>query len=132
MRALAAEVELPGLGASEPDADVEQALDLIGALAHAHLDHVAIAQAIARGQGVLDVEVDAVVGGEHRGHAALSPVGVGVGPLLLRDHDDAAMLRGEQGEVEASDAGTDDQVVGFDGLGHGAGDHTGFSLRISG
>ena len=38
---------------------------------------------------------------EHRGDAALRPVRVRVARPLLRDHDDAAVLGGEQREVEA-------------------------------
>ena len=88
---------------------------------HAQLDDLAIAQAVAGDQRVLDVLLEAVVGREHRGDAALGPVGVGVGRPLLRDHDDAAVLGGEEREVEPGDSRSDDEVVGLERLGHVSG-----------
>ena len=84
----------------------------------AQLDDLAVAQAIAGDQRVLDVLLEAVVGREHRGDAALRPVRVGVCGPLLRDDDDAAVLGGEQREVEARDSRTDDEVIGLERLGH--------------
>ena len=83
------------LVAGEPHAEIEEALHLRRAFLHAHLDDVAIAQPVACGQRVLDVELEGIIGCEHRCHAALRPVRVGVVGKLLRDDDDSPVLGGE-------------------------------------
>ena len=77
--ALAAEVELAA-GGSAPSRTPTSSRrwTCAGPCGDAQLDDVAIAQAVARDQRVLDVLLEAVVRRQHRGDAALRPVGVGV------------------------------------------------------
>ena len=64
----------------EVRAAADQVVDLLGRLAHHHLDDVAVAQAGAGGQRVLDVVLEAVLRRQHAGDAAL-----GVGAVALLD-----------------------------------------------
>ena len=72
---------------------------MLGRLARAQLDDVAVAEAVTDAQRVLDVRLDGVVGIQRAGDAALRVGGVGVGGRALRRDDDAAVLGRAQGEV---------------------------------
>jgi hypothetical protein len=128
----AAEIELAIGAASEADAEIEQALHLCGAVHHAHLDDVAITQAIAGDERVVDVALERVVLCQDGRDAALRPVRVGVVGTFLGDDDHAAVLGGQEGEVETGDTRSDDQIVGLERLGHLCGDHTRFAGRAAG
>ena len=110
--ALAGQVERAGGVAIEVGAEREQLLDRGRALGDDALDHLAIAQAIADHQRVGDVLLERVVVGQHRGDAALGPVGVGVAGRALGDDGDPAVGGGVEREGQAGDAGAQDQIVG--------------------
>ena len=120
--ALAAELEVrPRASRSKSTPERGQARGrACRALAHAQLDDVADGTARRRRERVLDVPLEGVVVAEHRGDAALRPVGVRVVRALLGDDDDPAVLGGPQREVEAGDPRPDDQVVRRQLVGHGA------------
>ncbi len=112
--ALASQLEVSLLVAVEGDAQlVGQAQDVLRALAHAALDGGAAAQAVAHPQRVGDVRLHLVGRIQHAGDTALGPAGVGIARGALGGDHHPAVLGGAQGEVQASQARADDQVVRF-------------------
>ncbi len=93
---------------------VGEAEDVLGRLARAELDDVAVAEAVADAQRVLDVGRDAVLGIERPGHATLRVGGVGVGGGPLGGDHHPPVLGGPQREVEPCQSRSDHQVVGLD------------------
>ena len=94
--AFAAEVVLgvlTAVAAREVRAEGDQFADALRPLAHDLLDHVAMAEACAGDQRVLDVGFERVLGTPDRGDAALRVGGVGVGAAGLGKHRHAAQRR---------------------------------------
>ena len=100
----------------EGDPQFDQFADPGRAVFHHQPDHVLMAEAGAGTQGVLDMQLEGIFGGQHRGDAALGQVGGGIDPGLLGDQGDLTQARGLQGEGEAGNAAADNQEIG--GLGH--------------
>ena len=74
-------------------------------------DDVRVAQAGARGQGVLDMRFDGVLGIEHRRDTALGIQRVGFRQGGLGQHGDARLARQPERETETGGAAADDQDV---------------------
>ncbi len=90
----------------------DQVVDLPGRLADDELGDAAVAQAGAGGEGVLDVVLEAVLGGADGGDAPLGPGAVAELDLVLGDDQDAQAGRRRQGGPQPGDAAADDQQVG--------------------
>ena len=71
----------------------DQVVDLAGRLADHHLDDVAVAQAGAGRERVLDVVLEAVLGREHAGDAALGVGAVALLHLVLGDDQHVEVAR---------------------------------------
>ena len=97
--------------AVELHAERAEPADALRPLAHRDLDRLALAEAGAGDQGVLDVELEAVVGAEHRGDAALGVLGGALGALPLGEDQHRAVAGGLEGEGEAGDAAAQHQEV---------------------
>ena len=100
----------------EGDAELDQFPDPGRTVLHHHPDHLFVAEPGPGTQGVLNVQREGILRGQHRGDAALGQVGGGVNPGLLGDQGYPAQPRRLQGEGEAGNAAADNQKVG--GLGH--------------
>ena len=87
-------------------------MDLLRCLADDQFDHAPVAQAGPGGEGVLDVVLEAVLGGEHAGDAALGVGRVRLVHAVLGDDQDVQPRRHGQGGAQAGDAGADHQHVG--------------------
>jgi hypothetical protein len=87
--------------AGELHADLDQLADALGPLVDADLDRLAAAQAGPRGQGVVQVRLERVVGAEHRGDPTLGVVGRALVRGLLGQHRDAAEAGGLEREHQA-------------------------------
>ena len=102
----------PGLGvAGEVAPQVDQFADAVRAAAHDQFHHVAVAEAVAGGQGVVDVQVEAVLRAPDRGDAPLGVPGVRGLRLALGDDRDGAVRRRLEGEGEPGGAAADDEIV---------------------
>jgi hypothetical protein len=111
----APELEVAGGVAIERDAQlVGQPQDVLGPLARADLDDLALAEPVADPQRVLDVGGHAVVWIERPGHAPLRVGGVGVGGGALGRHHHPAVGRRPQREGQPGQPRPDHQVVGLD------------------
>ena len=75
------------------------------------LHGILVTQTVARGQGVFDVQIEAVIGAEHGGDAALGLAGAGFHDAALGDHIDGAMAGHLQGVTEAGQTGADDEKI---------------------
>ena len=95
----------------ELHAERDEPADPVGAFADGDLDRLAPAQARACDERVLDVELEIVVGAEHRGDAALGVLRGALRALSLRQDQDGSMVRRLEGEGEAGDAPTQDEEV---------------------
>ena len=97
----------------EGHAEFDQLLDAVGTLADDKIDHILVAQARARLEGILDVQLERIFRTGHTGHAALGPCGVGRGFGPLGHHGHRAMGGGLEGVGQAGDARAKDDVVKF-------------------
>src|SRR5262249_37763398 len=104
--ALARPGELAILPVAGP-APADHVADLSGGLADDHLDDGAVAQAAARGERVLDVVLEAVLGREHGGDAALGVAAVALLDAVLGDDEDFERGRHLKGGPQPGDAGAD-------------------------
>src|SRR5581483_7193516 len=68
----------------------------------------------ARGERVLDVGFEAVLGAPHRGDAALGILARALGQAVLRDQHDAGGARTAERGDEAGNAAADDEDVALD------------------
>ena len=105
--------------AHDARAELAQPADGLGRVFHHEARRGQVAQAGARHQGVLDVGRKAVVGGQHRGDAALGPAAGAVLQLALGDHGHAVRGRQVQGGGQAGQAAAYDEdvkVVGCHGV----------------
>ncbi len=107
---LAGEVEA-GAVVVELDAQREEPADPLRPLPHRHLDGLAVAQAGARHQRVLDVQLELVVEPEDAGDAPLRVLGGALRPLPLGEDQHRAVAGDLEGEAEAGDAAAQDQEV---------------------
>lgn len=126
MPAFPREVETPSIGVGrvgilvETGAQFDEFGDPGGAFLKDGADDVLAAEAGAGVEGVPDVEFDGVVGSPDRSNAALGPVGVGVGAVLLGDDGHGAVAGGTEGKGQSGDAGAkDEEVEGARGGGMG-------------
>ena len=105
--ALAAQLEMSVAIAIEGDAQlVGEAQDVLGRLAHAALDDVAVAKAVADAQRVLDVDLGGVGRVQHAGDATLRGAGVRIGGRALGDDQDTPVVGRRQREGQAPPART--------------------------
>ena len=96
----------------EVRAPVDQLLDVLGGFADDHLDDVGVAERAAGDERVGDVVLEAVLGIDHAGDAALGVGAVGLLDRVLGDHEHAeAGIDGDRGP-QPGDAAADDQHVG--------------------
>ena len=112
--ALAAEIVLAVLGAGaarEVGAERDQLADALGAVAHHQVDDVAVAEAGAGDQRVLDVRLEGILRAPHRGDAALRVGGGALRQAVLGQDDDRARLGGLEREGQAGEAAADDQEI---------------------
>ncbi len=86
---------------------------------HQDADRIQIAQAVAGGEGVLEVQLRSVVVADRRGDAALRVAGVALGRRGLGEQQHVARRRQFQRGAKGGDAAADDEVVR--GRGHGPG-----------
>ena len=93
-------------------AEADQVVDLLRGLADDQLDDVAVAQAGAGDERVLDVVLEAVLGGQHAGDAALGVGAVALVDAVLGDDEHVEVGRDFEGGAEPGDAGADDEDVG--------------------
>ena len=73
-------------------------LDASGTVSDAHFDGASVAKASAGDQGVLDVNVEAVLLGEDAGDSALGVAGVGFAGGAFCGDDYVAVVGGFKGE----------------------------------
>ena len=112
--ALEAEREAPGAVAVEVDAERLQVLHPRGRLAHEDLGRRAPDERAPGALGVGEVQLEAVVGGERRGEAALRPVGGRLGQRRGGDQDDVrALARRAERRVEPGGAGAHHHDLGL-------------------
>ena len=109
--ALPGEVELLRGLLVELDPEGEEPADPVRALPDGHLDRLALAQASARDERVLHVEVERVVVREHGGDAPLRVLGRPLRALALREDEDRTVIRSLQRERETGDATTEHEEV---------------------
>ena len=93
-------------------APVDQLLDLLRRFADDHLDDLAVAQPRAGDQRVGDVVLEAVLGIEHAGDAALGVGAVGLLHRVLGDHQHREPRIDLHRRPQPGDAAADDQHVG--------------------
>jgi len=103
----------PFLAAAELRPEVHQLFDAPGPIADDHLDDFTVGQPTARADGIVDVGLERVGWVEHRGDAALGPVGRGVRAAPLRDHHYTAVTCRFEREAQPSHSATQHQVVTF-------------------
>jgi hypothetical protein len=107
--------ELPGGVSIEVHAElVGEVKDVRRTLAHAALDRLRLAQAVAHHQGVGDVLLGGVVGPQHPGDAALRVLRVRLGGRPFRGDEHAAVLGGAQREVQPGQTRAEHEVVGLE------------------
>ena len=92
--------------------ELDELADALGALSHAELDGIAVAEACSGRERVLDVGFEAVVPIHHRGDAPLRVSSGGLVPGELGEDEDL-LPRGRelQGEGEPGDPSTHHQRV---------------------
>src|SRR5207249_874442 len=92
----------------EVRAEGDQVAHPVRALAHHHLDRVAVAEAVAGSERVGDVRLEAVLRAPHRGDAALRVAAVALGEAVLGDQHDAPGARAAGAAAGVPHAGADD------------------------
>ena len=90
----------------EVDAVLHQFADPVGSLADGHLDHLAVADAVAGHQGVLDMLVERVAVVHHRCDAALGIAGGSFRSVAFGQYAHFAIGGHLEGKTESGDAGT--------------------------
>ena len=113
MAALPGEIEVRGgvAGQIKMGPQIDQFLDAFRSRAHHQLHGILVTEAVARGQGVFDVQIEAVIRAEHGGDAALGLAGAGFHDAAFGDHVDGAMAGHLQGVAQAGQTGADDQKI---------------------
>ena len=96
----------------ELGAPADQLVDLLRRLADDHLDDLAVAQAGAGDERVLDVVLEAVLRRQHAGDAALGVGAVALLDAVLGDDEHVEVRRHLEGGPQPGDAAADDQDVG--------------------
>ena len=96
----------------EVGAPLDQLADPDRGLADHHLDDLRVAEPLARGQGVGDVVVEAVLGVEDSGDPPLGVLAVALAHFVLGDDQDAIAIGDAQRRPEARDPAADDQHIG--------------------
>jgi hypothetical protein len=104
---LAVELSAPG----------DQLADPSGSLLHEDANRLPAAEAVARPEGVLEVDGYLVLVGERNGDAALGIFAAALGRCVLCDDEDAAVAGGSRGP-QARHAAADDEEVGGEVIGH--------------
>ena len=104
----------PAVVLVEPRADPDQFTNPLGCLAHDHLDHVVITQALAGGNRVGDVVGKIIKRIQDTGDSPLGLVAVGERQQVLGDDDGRERRIDRQGRPQAGDAAPDHQHVGED------------------
>ena len=113
--ALQAEGRLARLVGVEDDAVRLEVVDAPDAVLAQHPHRGLVAQAVARGERVRDVQVGVVVDRDGGRDAALGPEGVGRPQRALRrEHDATAVVGGAEGGVQAGQSGADHEDVRVD------------------
>ena len=115
--ALLAEVVLAVLrvaAAVEVRPERDQVAHAVRSLAHDDLDDVAVAEAVAGDERVVDVGLEGVVGAPDRGDAALGVLARALGQPVLGDQHDAARLGAAERAREAGDSAAQDEKVALD------------------
>ena len=97
--------------AREVAAEVDQFADAVRAAAHDQFDDLAVAEPVAGGQRVLDVQIEAVLLAPDRGDPPLRVPGVRGARLALGDDRDGAARRRLEREGEPGDSAADDEEV---------------------
>src|SRR3972149_10881450 len=110
VRPLAGEGDLAVLGV-ERHAEAHEVIDAVGGLGGEDAGGLAVYEAGAGGDRVVEVLLGGVAWPDGGGDAALGPARVAVVNGALGDDEHGAVLAGEEGGVEAGDAGADDDVV---------------------
>src|SRR3990170_2742813 len=108
--ALAGEGDLAVLGV-ERHAEAHEVVDAVGGLGGEDAGGLAVYEAGAGGDRVVEVLLGGVARPDGRGDAALRPARVAVVNGALGDDEHGAVLAGEEGGVQPGDAGADDDVV---------------------
>ena len=80
-------------------------------------DRLPDAEAVARLDGVIEVDGDLVLVGQDHGHAALGVLGAALRRRVLGDHEDIAVPCELDGCTETGDTAADDEKVGRDMFG---------------
>ena len=111
VRAFAAERGRAVGVAIEVGAPVEELAHVVRPLVDEHLDRRHVAQAGAGLERVVAVQVDAVVGPQRRGNAALRVSGVALGAVGLGDQQDRAVRHQVNGRTQAGDAAADHDEI---------------------
>ncbi|MCY1533852.1 hypothetical protein D9M68_692010 [compost metagenome] len=104
--------------AGEGHALVDQPLDGCTAMLNGEAYGVFPAQAGPGDQGVFDMGIDRVGVVQHRGHAALGPIGRTIAEVGLAQHHDIEVRGQGEGQGQASGAAADDQYVLLEMLAH--------------
>lgn len=110
--ALPGEGDLAGRVGVEPRPEPDELAHPGRTLGDEHLDGQLVAQPDARDEGVVEVLLGRVLGGERRGDAALRPPGRAGRQLGLGDREDPVdVLAQSQRAGQSCDAGPDDEDV---------------------
>ena len=91
--------------------ELHQLPDALRPFGDEHAHGVLVAQARARDERILHVQLDVIVGRHDARDAALRPVGVAVRAVLLSDQGNAALLGGAEGEGESGAAAAEHEEV---------------------
>ena len=97
---------------------IDQPLDGRAAMLNGEAYGVFAAQAGTGDQGVFDVGIDRVGIVQHRGHAALGPIGRTIAEIGLAQHHDIEVRGQGEGQGQAGGAAADDQYVLLEMLAH--------------
>ena len=92
----------------------------IGTARYRGPNHLRVAQAGTRVQGIGNMRFEAVLRVSNRGHAALCPMGRSACDIALAQHGHPGMLGQSQGSGETGGTAADDQNVRIKSLRHGA------------
>ena len=97
----------------EVRAETDEVADAVGSFVNDELDDVAVAEAGAGIERVVDVSLEGVLRAPHRGDAALSERGVADREAILGEQRDGAALGRLEREEETGDAAADHERVAF-------------------
>jgi hypothetical protein len=118
VRGLAREIERAVRLAIERRPPVDQLAHVARPLVDEDADGVVVAEAVAGGNRVGEVQRRRVVGADRRGDAALRVAGAAGAGIGFRQDEHAAVRRELDGRAQAGNAAADDEIVGGDACGH--------------